>query len=110
MDVVNTLHARRCSHFRWFPHTLKPPRPLKLPKISNLLFAFFQLLLFRPRLGYGYTSRARGHNKTLESYESEAICPLPSVALQASYLTSKCGATLLAPIGSPTRIPLVRQI
>ena len=47
-DLHHILHARSCNHFIWFPHTPKPSRPLKRPKISYLLFAFLflQLLLF----------------------------------------------------------------
>ena len=60
-DLHRIWHARSCSHFLWFPHTPKPPRPLKRPKDFNLLFEFLQLfsfLLSSARLGYGYTSRA----------------------------------------------------
>ena len=45
-DLHHILHARSCNHFLWFPHTPGPPRPLKRPQNFNLLFEFFQLLLF----------------------------------------------------------------
>ena len=71
--VHHILDARSCNNFLWFPHTPSPPRPIKRPKNFNLLFAFFQCLLFLfnlgAHLGYGYTSRAgeskeRGENLT----------------------------------------------
>ena len=67
-DLHHILHARSCNHFLQFPHTPKPPRPLKRPKNLNLFFAFifkknvsFVGVSFRTHLGYGYTSRGRGH-------------------------------------------------
>ena len=61
-DLNHISHARSCIHFLWFPHTPKPPRPLKQPKNINLFFAFsnfyFLGLLFRPHWGYSYTSLA----------------------------------------------------
>ena len=61
-DLHHTSYARSCNRFLWFPHTPKPPWPLKWPKHFNLLLAFsnfyFFRLLFRAHLGYGYTSCA----------------------------------------------------
>ena len=47
-DWQHMLHARSCArscnNFLWFPHILKPPRPLKLPNYFSLLSAFFPIL------------------------------------------------------------------
>ena len=44
-DLHHILDARSCINFLWFPHTPKPPRPLKLLKYFNSIFTSVQLLL-----------------------------------------------------------------
>ena len=43
MDLRHILNARSCNHFLSFPHTPKPPRPLKQP-IILIYFCIFSTL------------------------------------------------------------------
>ena len=52
-ELHHILHARSCIHFLWFPHTPRPPRPLKRSQNFYLLFTLLQLLLFGLTLGGG---------------------------------------------------------
>ena len=66
-DLRHILHSRSCNHFLWFPHTPKPPWPLKRPTNFNFAFFFFFplslfWLIFQSQFGLWLHVPCWGHN------------------------------------------------